>query len=151
MININGLIAKNEIEKRWVVYILYDARTAAPVFVGHCKLTQMFAFPDARRDMGSNFPDAFIFRVTDDCPDRSTAARAHGVRVRENGIIKELARQRLSVASSVIECVETGEKWPSVVEAARAHGLGAGNLSNHLRGSAGFNTVKGKTYRRIPR
>lgn len=149
MINLNALIRTADIEKTWVVYILYNAVTAAPVFVGHCKLNQLFALPDARRDMGAGMPEAVILRVTDECADVAAAARAHRVRVQETGIAVDLARYRMKRVTSLIECVETGEKWPTIVDAARAHGLGAGNLSNHLRGAPGFNTVKGKTYRRV--
>ncbi len=151
MININGFIDKNKSSKLWVVYILYHPHTAVPFFVGHCKLNQLFSFPDAYKDIGLSCPDLFMFRVTDVVENLGDALKAHSVRVRETGTLVDLARQRLANATAVIECLDTGEKWPTLAEAARAHGLGAGNLSKHLRGAAGFNTVKGRRYRRVPR
>lgn len=53
--------------------------------------------------------------------------------------------------STMIECVETGERYESVEKAAQAIGGAASAISPHLRGVAGFKTVKGYTFRRISR
>jgi hypothetical protein len=44
-----------------------------------------------------------------------------------------------------VECIETGEVFPSQIEAAQAHGVRPSNLSGHLKG---YNaSVGGRTYR----
>lgn len=48
-----------------------------------------------------------------------------------------------------IECIETGEVFPSAKAAATAHDLTYGQLLKHLKGEKSFNTVKGRTYRKV--
>lgn len=46
-----------------------------------------------------------------------------------------------------VQCVETGQMFNTAQAACDAFGIMPSNMSNHLRGSAGFKTVKGKTFR----
>ena len=50
----------------------------------------------------------------------------------------------------VVVCEQTGEIYNSGNEAARAVKGSQSAMANHLRGFAGFNTVKGFTFRRVP-
>jgi hypothetical protein len=47
-----------------------------------------------------------------------------------------------------VQCVETGEVFPSIVAAAKAHGVKPSNLSDHLKGR-GY-TVGGRKYEYAP-
>lgn len=149
MINISTVIETTKIEKTWVVYIIFCQETAKVVFVGCCKLTQLFGLPDARQFV-TDLPANIIIRVTDQFDNKAAALQQHAVRVRETGLVNELAIQRFKAKGGAIECVTTGETWRTIAECAAAHGLAPGNLSNHLRGVSSFKTVKGKIYRRVP-
>ena len=46
-------------------------------------------------------------------------------------------------------CVETGERFKTMAEAGRTHNLSYSALGKHLKGEKGYNTVKGRTYRRV--
>jgi hypothetical protein len=50
----------------------------------------------------------------------------------------------------VVVCEQTGEIYKSGNEAARAVKGSQSAMANHLRGFAGFNSVKGFTFRRVP-
>lgn len=45
-------------------------------------------------------------------------------------------------------CIDTGEQFSSVTEAAHAHGISGSALYNHLNGRSGYSSVKGRTYRK---
>lgn len=47
-----------------------------------------------------------------------------------------------------VVCVETGERFATITECARAHNLSYPALHGHLARKPGFKTVKGKTYRK---
>lgn len=148
MINISLVFNFSEIQKQWVIYILFCQQTASVVFVGHCKLTQLFGFPDARQMLG-NLDGNYILRVIESDDARTGAFKKYEDAIRAYGFIKQLAHARLKKHGNFIECVNTGERWSTLTEAANAHGIGAGNLSKHLRGLPGHVTVKGKTYRKV--
>lgn len=48
-----------------------------------------------------------------------------------------------------IVCIETGEQFITVRAASKEHDVTYTQLLNHVNGVKGFNTVKGKTYKRI--
>lgn len=48
-----------------------------------------------------------------------------------------------------VECIETGEIFSSAADVALQHDLTYGALLKHLKGEKSFNTVKGKTYRKV--
>lgn len=60
----------------------------------------------------------------------------------------DLRLKELSTQSSKrkIRCIETGEEFESIASASRKKGLSNPQLSNHLKRTKGFKTVKGHTY-----
>lgn len=54
-----------------------------------------------------------------------------------------------SAGTNQVECIETGEIFSSAADAARQHDLTHGALLKHLKGEKSFNSVKGRTYRRV--
>lgn len=134
--------------KTWVCYTLRDGQTAEVMYNGHCRLTELFAMPDARANIlfDECFPPdrPLLLCMVSEHPDRAHAALA----------ARNLPAGRMNRADgmrrhAMIECVETGEKWHSAMDACRAHGLPQPALSNHLNGKPGYNSVKGRTYRRV--
>jgi hypothetical protein len=55
--------------------------------------------------------------------------------------------KKKDTSSRRVECIDSGETFRSASYCAEIHMLGKGNLSNHLRGVPGFDTVKGRRYR----
>lgn len=47
-----------------------------------------------------------------------------------------------------IVCDQTGERFRTITEVVRAHGVSASALSNHLNNKPGFRSVKNRTYHR---
>lgn len=149
MLKIEGIIEKNEIGEKFVVYELRDGITSELIFIGYCRITHFFAFPDARQILGKQFPERFIFRSISECTGKGEAIRQHAFHVNVNGFAKKLAEYNISNFNGSIICDQTGETFRTIGQVVLSHGIAAGNLSNHLRGIPGFNTVKGKTYRRV--
>lgn len=135
-------IKPSDISKYHVVYILYDPETAVVAHVGQCRLSQLFALPDARQ-AGIDPSEDVLLTMTDMFENRGEAVKAHSVRMKEYNFTPT------PTTHSKIECIETGEKFGTIAQVAEAHGIAASNLSNHLRNNLGYNTVKGKTYRRV--
>ena len=143
---IQTVIPLNEFRNKWVVYrIMTIIRTE---YVGMCKLTQIFATPDARAVSGLDMDMDYMLEVTDMFSSKAEAMHRRSQRYREFG---PPVRGRTNTSGVAIECVETGERFRTISEAATAHGVSASALSNHLRDKPGFVSVKGKRYRRAVR
>lgn len=138
----------NQINKSWVVYSIHDVVTAEVKFVGHCKLTQLFAIPDARANLTIENDKPIIIRALDMCENKSQAIIAHAKRAKEYGVTKQLAMARMKRAG-LIECVDTGETFHTIAEVCNTHGTTPSAMSHHLRGTPGHVRVKNKVYRRI--
>lgn len=123
-------------------------------YIGHCKLMEVYAFPDARRN--SQWPIVFAGKVLvinilavspvelETLNYRYNAIQAQRPHCNVNGF----ERQSLTAAVA-IECIETGERFPTITAAAIAHGVSQSQLSNHLAGRKYFHRVQGRTYRRV--
>lgn len=132
-----------KLTKKWCVYTLTDVSTNKIVYVGHIKLLQLFAFIDARL-ANVDLNKFYTIRVIELCENSGLALRSAMIKTRELGL-KIVPKSR----SFRVYCVNTGETFNSIKETCMVHGLQASNLSNHLNNKPGFNTVKGKTYKKI--
>jgi len=56
----------------------------------------------------------------------------------------------LRPSHKTIMCNEDGRTYPSQAATAAAYGLNQGNLSKHLRGTHGINSVGGRTFQFVP-
>lgn len=126
------------------------------IYVGVCQICDVMAAPDARANsewleiMGA--PTRPILRTTivfiSDGPlDAQDKRRALRHQLKPICNIKGVDASRYK--RQKIECVNTGERYDTATEAARATGVSASNLSNHLNGKPSFKTVKGLTFRRV--
>lgn len=134
----------NEMSKQWAVYTLQDATTWEFVHVGHIRLTQLFTLADSH-DNPRVSPDRFyIVEVFDICDNAGLALRSAMTKIRDLEIAV-LPKPR----STTIKCVTTGETFQSAIEVVRAHGVTQSALSNHLNNKPGFNSVKGRVYKKV--
>lgn len=79
--------------------------------------------------------------------DRAADAKAFASHVRQ-------AYPPLSASGGLlgrlrVRCLDTGEIFATAGAAARAHGISAPAMSNHLNGRSGYTTVHGKRFERI--
>lgn len=141
----------NKLAQEWAVYIIFNGITAKIEYVGMCLLSQLFSVPDAFAN--SAFAKIFsnghpaILRVDDIFRTRTEAMKRQGILITEHQLYKIMAEGRFGRSAPIV-CNETGETFPTLADAARAHGIGAGNLSNHLNHKPGFRSLRNRTYSR---
>lgn len=144
------LTTYKELNENYVIYNLRDAQTAALIYVGTCKQSQVMTIPDARSNplFASTFKEntKFILNVTHVLPDRASAMECYAAQIKFWGMPEMIRAHSLAKG---VQCLNTGEIFASIKDAAQAHGLDQAALSRHLRGIAGHRTVKGKMYCRV--
>lgn len=141
----------NNIGKQWVVYYILDGATAKVEFIGVCLLSQLYGITDAKSNpiFRQKFPIGYpaILQVTQFFQTKKEALPVYYHAMRQYNLAHIVAMGRMMGHAPVI-CNETGEEFNTIGEAATAHCIGAGNLSNHLNHKPGFRSIKGKTYSR---
>lgn len=133
-----------EVSKQWAVYTLQDTGTFEFVHVGHIRLTQLLTMADARDNPRVDFSRLYIMNVIGLEENPGLALRAALAKIRELNLPVHPKPR-----STTIHCVTTGETFQSAIEVVRAHGVTQSALSNHLNNRPGFNTVKGKVYKKM--
>lgn len=154
MTNANIILSTTpaELQNQWCVYELYDGNTAVVVYIGVCKLSNLFSIPDARSNVlfDETFDEAqsLLIRLLKQCQTKVEAQR-HVIQ-----FINERGTPLMNCATfqhvnQRIRCVTTGETFKSAKEACDAHDLVPSQLSNHLSKKPSYRTCKGKIYKRI--
>lgn len=123
------------------------------IFIGVDRLIHVFSCPEAR----NNSEWCAITQSKETLQINIVATGTHGVclSLRSQLLLQHQAicniRGRHVGGATVIECVETEQRYATQTEAARATGVSQSAISAHLRGDERFKTVKGLTFRRIAR
>ncbi len=140
-----NLATPEEMSRSWCVYTLLDKETAKTVYVGHCRLSQVFGMPDARLRPDFDGTRPVILRVDIITPHRTAA------QIAAQGIINKMGTPPINRRQPFtrIKCVDTGEIWKSANACAAAHELAQPALSNHLNNMPGYRSVKGRQYERV--
>lgn len=143
-------IEPDHLSRAWVFYRLFDAAGTIQ-YVGHCRFSQLSALPDARAHelFRAIFPPGrpMTIEVLNIAPGRTAAQNLMWQYMQQHGRPFMLSHGvRPGMKGSPLTCNETGEKFFTIVEACRAHGISQSALSNHLAHKPGYATVKGKTY-----
>ena len=137
----------SKFKEQWCVYQHLDADDAI-LYIGTCKLTEAYQFPDARTN------SEWIKRVT--------PATVIQVRILWTGTRMECANERGRLVMTTnprppcnmmgfetlgtvqqVTCNETGQTFDTQMDACRTMNLPQPSLSSHLAGRAGFPRVKG--------
>lgn len=141
----------SKLSQEWAVYIIFDGITAKVEYVGMCLMSQLFSIPDAFANSAfiKMFPDGHpvILRVDDVFKIKAEAIKRQAILINDHQLYKIMALGRFGRSAPII-CNETGETFPTLADAARAHGIAAGNLSNHLNHKPGFRSLRNRTYSR---
>lgn len=136
----------------WCVYLIKDKENKL-IFIGHCKITQVFSIPDLRaiNDYKKYFDDdeTYALEVLTYEENSAYAQKTLAATIKELGWTPLMKAALNKNRRSPIRCITTGEIFNTINEAAFAHGCAASALSNHLRNRPGFVSVKGKHYERI--
>lgn len=129
-------------------YLTETSMEPVIVYIGTCKLVDVFMFPDARRNSEwlrlinakSNLR-IVITHIGDknDCYNQHVNSVSH---------YRPHCNMRGHIASHTqkIRCIETGEIFNTQTEIVKTHNVSTSAVSNHLAKRPGHNTVKGKTY-----
>lgn len=143
----------SKINNYYVVYILTDVKNSEIMHVGMSQLGKLFSLPDAKANpayMRYIYPGKeILLQVCDITASKIDAQRALSVRLRQLPKRPAMMIAGIGAARNPIYCNETGEIFNTVAEVCNAHGVTQSALSQHLRQSPGFRTVKGKTYFRV--
>ena len=140
-LNLSGAGNRETFGRAWIVYAIHDGKTAAVIFVGCCRLAEVFKMPDWKGDNRR----AVFMRSLAVFDDSHAARRFQTDQIKHFGLTLLMARNN---AAGVV-CLDTGERWPSAYQCAKGQKIDLSALIKHLNGQAGFITVKGKKYRRI--
>ena len=149
---INFTIDPDQLPRAWAVYRLRDA-SGTVQYVGHCRMSQLAALPDARANpfFRAVFPPGrpLTVEVLSIEPHRIAAQNGLWRYIQQHGRPFMIAHGvRPSLKGSPVVCDQTGEKFATIKAACDAHGVSQSALSNHLANRPGYATVKNKTYSR---
>jgi hypothetical protein len=141
--------------KLWCVYqhIINSPSGNMPVYVGICRLHDVFEFPDARRNSSwleiiGRSGLAFEIKIIATSEHKFECFRHANDLVRSSQPYCNVNGMQIGNSKTSVTCNETGETFATASRCAAAEGISASALSKHLNGQAGWATVKGKTYRR---
>jgi hypothetical protein len=139
----------NNLKNNWLIYSIFQFNKATVTYIGLCKLSTFFNLPDLKKlNIDTIGPDdAFAVKVLHICDNKKEAMRLQINTVREAGIPLLNKYGHYKKRKAMIECIETGERWSTINETARAMCIDPGALSRHLRALPGHVTVHGRTYR----
>lgn len=151
MTKLHIMTTMDDLKNNWGVYLIFNPSEGKVVYIGYCKLTKLFAIPDARANFAVTSTlgkdTAIVLQILDICLEKGEAIRKHRERIVEYGK-PEANIMAEALSNGKILCIDTGEQWATITEAAEAHGVDAGALSRHLRNVPGHITVGGKVYKR---
>ncbi len=132
-------------------YALYSltALDGTTLHLGIVPFSQLTAFDDVPDELKQGM--AYMSVLMTDI-DRMKLAN-HALQT-EDAILRDRLTETIQAwsikpTSRTVVCNETKEKWSTATACAEAHDLCYPALLNHLAGRKSFNTVKGRTYRRV--
>ncbi|AHJ10764.1 hypothetical protein P106B_81 [Rhizobium phage vB_RglS_P106B] len=148
--NVHVITTASDVRQLYAIYTHADINGTIR-YVGVTPLSELFTLQDAQ--CNSLWSDAFAaplttleIKVIALTPNEKEAfleqrrlIGIHNPECNRKGYWIDPKRQN-------VQCVETGETWPTISAAAAAHGLAISALSNHLKRKPGHRTVKGRTY-----
>ena len=137
-----------KLQNTYAVYVLYTLGEV--VYVGYCKLTELFRTPDARRSPLFKNEMVYQLEIAGGHFTKLTAQDAQRNIIANYGFIPVLNKSLMNpIRSIAVRCIDTGEQWGSVKDAANAHGMSVSTLSSHLNGRSGFKTIYGRKYEKV--
>jgi len=134
-------------------YALYNLVTPSGelIHIGIAPFNQLTAIPDVPIHVRDMYGVAYlsVIMVDEDREKLANVALKTDVPELHERIVKQVKAWSIRTSKQAVECIETGETWDSAKACAEAHNLTYGALLQHLAGVKSFDTVKGKTYRKL--
>jgi len=146
------MISPAQSYKKWVVYTHRSPRRVQ--WVGFCEFAKFANYPDARRDirwLNTLQHGNSIFAVIEKiCVDQDEAQfEANQLIKLHNPICNREREIAPGYAKGAIICDQNGVEYANASAAARALNLSPSSLSQHLKGTSGYRSVIGLTFRRV--
>ena len=134
-------------------YALYNlvAPDGTVLHIGIVPFSQLTAFNDVPNEVKQDMAYMSIL-MTDE--DRNILAN-HALETDDIALRDRLTRAikswstNLTINTNAVYCVEDEEQWPSVRACALDRDLTYGQLLAHIAGTKGYDSVKGKTYKKV--
>ena len=140
-----------QINTFWTVYKLTDINNTV-LYIGVAKLSEIYKINEARKNSEfirlvnhNSLIGIEITHIGDEKFCRNEAFR----QVWDIKPVCNVKGKASHGYRTAIECVETGETFPTISAAANSHGVAQSNISSHLAGKTGYRSVAGKTYKRV--
>lgn len=134
----------------WVVYIHKVDDIA--VFVGYCKLVEIFHSPDARRNiewLKNAAGRKITLQIIGKTGDRIKAHNEAHKMITQFRPLWNVHGSRLGKGEKV-KCIESGDEYENATAAARYYGCALSTMSNHLNRRQGYEKINGHfTFERI--
>lgn len=134
------------ISRGFATFTIRDATTAKVIYIGMSRTSHILALTDAKA-AGLTEDRNVIVTINNLYNTEREANNARAAMIQSDGM-PELNRNTVLSRHSPIECITTGETFDSAASAALAHNINPAALSQHLNNRTGYNSVKGKIYRR---
>ena len=141
--------------ERWVVYSIHIGDELENVHMDCCKLYDIENIPETKNHNkfldtlgNTRFVSVKIHKLFDRKSQCEVFIRQFNHGKRPPFMNRFFASYNRQIG---VICNETGEKFKTLKECARTHGIDHGNLSKHLRGEPNYKHIKGRTYRRSER
>lgn len=133
----------NHYKNEYILYYITDV-TGSILQVNIVKFTDSTAFIDLPKTQYDKLYQVIIAKNTD-----KEILLNNAILWANSNNCQHLLKQITLTDRMVIICNETGEKFNTATEVCAAHNLSYSAVINHLKGKKSFNSVKGKTYKRV--
>ena len=124
----------------------------ALIYIGVCNFVSIGKLPDAKQNaafMDAVQADTPISVVIKHLGTRMACFNRRGEMIRQLKPIPICNKWAMGNRNLIIMCNEDGTTYRTATECAAAYGISAGNLSAHLCGKPGVNTLAGRTFRKV--
>lgn len=134
-------------------YVTYYLRDAVGViqFVGHCKFNQLLAIPDARKnpmflEVFGNKDSMMMIEIVEFYDKKHEANNAVWDYLKSCEKRPFLNNLSSRIGYTKVTCLDTGEVFDSVSDAAQHAGVSQPFMTSHLKRNQNVQHVRGKVY-----
>lgn len=141
-------VSITEIAKEHCIYEVWKDSTL--IYLGCCHIRQVLSMPDAKtiaQFIKLVKVDDKISIVIKYIGDRVHCYNRRGQMLRQ--VMPECNKYIMVRAKLKIMCNEDGKMYRTQAEVCNVYGIKQANLSSHLAGKPGFNTVQGRSFSRV--
>ena len=140
----------NMAQNLWCIYTLtpQDDVSGKPDFVWYCKFAHVTMIADAIKNPDYNHNINYLVRVISFHNHRLEASNAVSAYFRENGWPALNLTQHVN-RHNPVKCEQTGQTFRNAAEACNMLGINRSQMSQHLRRTPGYKTIKGLVFSNV--